>query len=157
MKPLTIGQIARRAGIGVETVRIYEARGYSRARPRVAGYRQYAEQAVAPLQSIRRAKERGFTFKESGELLALRLDLCPGVVGAAGPVKILQEPLLRFQAFLFSSRRNSVDKPARSPQNRGAALGGQLLPGFESPSVCQDRTEGLFFCAQTSDALTGNQ
>ena len=75
MKPLTIGQVARQAGIGVETVRFYERRGLL-AQPsrRASGYRQYTEDVVARLRFIRRAKELGFTLKEIVELLALRLD-----------------------------------------------------------------------------------
>jgi Hg(II)-responsive transcriptional regulator len=75
MSPLTIGQVARRAGVGVETVRFYERQGLL-AQParRASGYRQYDEGVVAWLRFIKRAKELGFTLKEIGELLALRLD-----------------------------------------------------------------------------------
>ncbi len=75
MTPLTIGQIARRAGVGVETVRFY-ARGGLLTRPprRGSGYRHYDEDTVTRLRFIRRAKELGFTLKEIKELLALRVD-----------------------------------------------------------------------------------
>src|SRR3954465_12227877 len=73
-KSLTIGKVAGRAGVGVETVRFYERQGLL-AEPdrRASGYRQYAEGVVARLRFIRRAKELGFTLKEIRELLALRL------------------------------------------------------------------------------------
>src|SRR2546425_6976159 len=75
MKPLTIGQVARRAGVGVETVRFYEREGLLEEPPRrESGYRQYGEDIVARLQFIRRAKELGFTLNEIKELLSLRLD-----------------------------------------------------------------------------------
>lgn len=75
MKPLTIGTVARSAGVGVETVRFYERHGLLAEPPRRAsGYRQYDEDAVAVLRFIRRAKELGFTLKEIKGLLALRLD-----------------------------------------------------------------------------------
>src|SRR5262249_10440299 len=75
MKTLTIGQVARQAGVGVETVRFYEREGLL-AEParRESGYRQYEGGAVARLRFIRRAKELGFTWKEIRELLALRDD-----------------------------------------------------------------------------------
>lgn len=75
MKPLTIGQVARSAGVGVETVRFYERQGLL-AEParKESGYRQYAEDVVARLRFIRRAKELGFSLKEIKELLALRVD-----------------------------------------------------------------------------------
>ena len=75
MKPLTIGDVARRAGVGVETVRFYERQGLlAEPQRRTSGYRQYDEEAVAVLRFIRRAKELGFTLKEIKGLLELRLD-----------------------------------------------------------------------------------
>ena len=75
MKPLTIGQVARSAGVGVETVRFYEREGLLDEPPRrPSGYRQYGESIVGRLQFIRRAKELGFTLSEIKELLSLRLD-----------------------------------------------------------------------------------
>lgn len=75
MKPLTIGQVAGRAGIGVETVRFYERAGLIAEPARKAsGYRQYDEDVVDRLRFIRRAKELGFTLNEIRELLSLKLD-----------------------------------------------------------------------------------
>ena len=74
-KPLTIGRVARRAGVGVETVRFYQRRGLIDEPPRrLSGYREYSDEVVARLGFIRRAKELGFTLNEIKELLALRLD-----------------------------------------------------------------------------------
>ena len=75
MKTLTIGQIARRAGVGVETVRFYERQGLlEEPDRRESGYRQYTEEVVFRLRFIRRAKELGFTLKEIQELVAFRSD-----------------------------------------------------------------------------------
>jgi MerR family mercuric resistance operon transcriptional regulator len=75
MKPLTIGQVARRAGIGVETVRFYERQGLVEQPARKeSGYRQFDEGTIARLRFIRRAKELGFTLNEIKELLSLKLD-----------------------------------------------------------------------------------
>lgn len=74
-KPLTIGLVARRAGVGVETVRFYERQGLIEEPPRrLSGYREYDDEVVARLGFIRRAKELGFTLKEIKELLSLRRD-----------------------------------------------------------------------------------
>ena len=71
--PLTIGLVARRAGVGVETVRFYEREGLLEQPARTgSGYRQYADAVVTRLRFIRRAKELGFTLKEIRELLDLR-------------------------------------------------------------------------------------
>ena len=75
MEILTIGQVARRAGVGVETVRFYERQGLLEEPPRRAsGYRQYPEQVVARLHFIKRAQRLGFSLKEISELLLLRVD-----------------------------------------------------------------------------------
>ncbi|MBI3821318.1 MAG: MerR family DNA-binding protein [Planctomycetes bacterium] len=75
MKPLTIGQVARSAGVGVETVRFYERQGLLQEPARKeSGYRQFTPDVVARLRFIKRAKELGFTLKEIKELLALRVD-----------------------------------------------------------------------------------
>lgn len=75
MKALTIGQVAKRAGVGVETVRFYERQGLLEApERRPSGYRQFDEEIVARLRFIRRAKELGFTLHEIKELLSLKRD-----------------------------------------------------------------------------------
>jgi len=72
---LSIGQLAARADVGVETVRFYERQGLLEEPERKAsGYRQFDEQAVNRIRFIRRAKELGFTLKEIKELLDLKLD-----------------------------------------------------------------------------------
>jgi len=75
MKAMTIGEVAKAAEIGVETVRFYEREGLiaEPARKR-SGYRQYPPETVRRLRFIRRAKELGFTLAEIGELLELRVD-----------------------------------------------------------------------------------
>src|SRR5215472_12544319 len=75
MDILSIGQVARRAEVGVETVRFYEREGLLEEPPRRAsGYRQYSEQVVSRLRFIKRAKLLGFSLKEISELLLLRVD-----------------------------------------------------------------------------------
>ena len=75
MQTLTIGKVARRAGVGVETVRFYEREGLITAPRRgVSGYRQYPEETVARIRFVRRAKALGFSLREVRELLSLRVD-----------------------------------------------------------------------------------
>ncbi|MCH7992461.1 MAG: MerR family DNA-binding protein [Gemmatimonadetes bacterium] len=72
---LTIGQLAHAAGVGVETVRFYERKGLLPAPPRSrSGYRQFPADAVGRLRFIRRAQNLGFSLREIGDLLALRVD-----------------------------------------------------------------------------------
>ena len=75
MESMTIGKVAERAGVGVETVRFYEREGLIEQPPRGgSGWRQYPEGVVSRLRFIRRAQELGFSLKEIEELISLRLD-----------------------------------------------------------------------------------
>jgi MerR family mercuric resistance operon transcriptional regulator len=74
MKSLTIGRLAREAGVNLETVRYYERRGLLPEPPRSAsGYRLFPSDAARRLRFIRRAQELGFSLKEIQELLSLRV------------------------------------------------------------------------------------
>lgn len=75
MRAMTIGQVAKRSGVGVETVRFYERKGLLDAPPRrESGYRQYSQEVIRRIQFIKRSKDLGFSLKEIGELLSLRVD-----------------------------------------------------------------------------------
>lgn len=69
---MKIGQLAQRAGVGIDTVRYYEREGLlPRAQRLASGYRTYGEQDVRRLRFVRRAKALGFTLPEIRELLDL--------------------------------------------------------------------------------------
>jgi MerR family mercuric resistance operon transcriptional regulator len=71
-RDLTIGKVARAAGVNVETVRYYQRSGLVPEPPRPAGsVRRYSEETVARLRFIKRAQELGFTLAEIRRLLAL--------------------------------------------------------------------------------------
>ncbi|HET9818913.1 MAG TPA: heavy metal-responsive transcriptional regulator [Rhodanobacteraceae bacterium] len=77
---LTIGSVARRAGVGIDTIRYYERQGLLPPPPRRAsGYRDYGEVAIERLRFIRRSKDLGFTLDEIRELLVLSSDRERGV------------------------------------------------------------------------------
>lgn len=75
MDGLTIGEMAKRAGVNRETVRYYERR---RLLPRparlVSGYRVFSDDALRRLKFIRHAKALGFSLAEVRELLGLRVN-----------------------------------------------------------------------------------
>lgn len=72
---LTIGDVAKEAGVGVETVRFYERKGLidRPVRPR-SGFRRYDEQTPRRIRFIRHGQELGFSLREIRELLDLRID-----------------------------------------------------------------------------------
>jgi MerR family mercuric resistance operon transcriptional regulator len=75
---LTIGQMAKAAGVNVETVRYYQRRGLLREPEKpLNGQRRYVEEDVSRLQFIRRAQVLGFTLDEIENLLRLEgADCC---------------------------------------------------------------------------------
>ena len=74
MAELSIGQVAQRAGVGIETIRFYEREGLIADPPRKpSGYREYSPEVVRRITFIRRAKDLGFSLKEIGELLGLKV------------------------------------------------------------------------------------
>lgn len=75
MKGFTIGQIARRSRVNIETLRYYERRGLLPNPPRrESGYRNYPPEAIERIRFIKHAQTVGFTLKEIKELLSLRVD-----------------------------------------------------------------------------------
>ena len=69
---IQIGELARRTGCSVETIRYYERVGVLPRPPRSAGrYRLYDSGDVRRLAFVRRARELGFTLDEVRALLVL--------------------------------------------------------------------------------------
>ena len=72
MTGMTIGLLAKAAGVNVETIRFYQRIGLIRAPAKPPrGVRRYADGDAARLRFIRRAQELGFTLAEIRQLLAL--------------------------------------------------------------------------------------
>ncbi len=75
MESLTIGHLAKAAGVNVETVRYYQRRGLVPVPPRrESAYRHYAHDDVARIRFVKRAQELGFSLRQISELLSLRVD-----------------------------------------------------------------------------------
>lgn len=72
MSTLSIGELAHRAGVAIDTVRYYERFELLAPAGRLAsGYRRYGEAELKRLQFIRRAKTLGFSLNDIRELLTL--------------------------------------------------------------------------------------
>ena len=69
---MNIGQLARLAGVPIDTVRYYERNGLlPLPARRASGYRNYQASDVERLRFVRRAKVLGFTLTEIRDLLQL--------------------------------------------------------------------------------------
>lgn len=70
---MKIGTVAKKTGIGIETIRFYEREGLIAVPGRgSSGYREYGDAIEIRLSFIRRAKDLGFSLKEIKELLSLK-------------------------------------------------------------------------------------
>ncbi|TAL54542.1 MerR family transcriptional regulator [Pandoraea sp.] len=69
---MSIGALARAAGVHVETIRFYQLKGLLRTPARPAqGIRRYAGADVAGVRFIKAAQRLGFSLDEAGQLLRL--------------------------------------------------------------------------------------
>jgi MerR family mercuric resistance operon transcriptional regulator len=73
MDAMTIGSLARAAGVNVETIRFYQRRGLMPQPKRPArGVRRYGEDAAQRLRFIKKAQDIGFSLAEVVQLLRLQ-------------------------------------------------------------------------------------
>ncbi len=81
MEQLTVGQLAKRSRVNLETIRYYEKQGLLPKPPRLhSGYRAFPIESVKHIRFIKQTQELGFSLKEVKELLSLRAN--PNSTGA---------------------------------------------------------------------------
>ncbi len=69
---MTIGKIAKKTALNVQTIRFYERAGLLEAAERTpSGYRQFEENTVERIEFIRKAQKIGYSLEEIKELLSL--------------------------------------------------------------------------------------
>ena len=71
METMTIGKLAKKADVGVETIRFYERKGLLKKPSAKSGFRQYSVEDAQKIRFIKRAQELGFTLNEVQELLKI--------------------------------------------------------------------------------------
>ncbi len=71
-KSLTIGHLANKAGVNIETIRYYQRVGLIIEPEKPAtGYRIYATETITRIRFIKRAQQLGFKLREVAELMQL--------------------------------------------------------------------------------------
>ncbi len=117
---MKIGEVAKAAGLGIDTIRFYEREGLIPPPPRrPSGYRVYSPDVVVSLRFIKRAKELGFSLKEIAELL--RLDSSSGATPAEfleraqAKLEDLEERIRALQRMRRSIRKLIESCPGRGP------------------------------------------
>lgn len=82
------GELARRAGVNLQTVRFYERQGLLPSPLRTAsGYRSYQQSDLERVLFIKRNQEIGFTLAEIKQLIDLH-----GVLASMGPRQFQKRP-----------------------------------------------------------------
>ena len=72
MKALKRGNLAKMAGVNIETIRYYEKQGILPEPDRSpSGYRQYDDETVNRIRFVKRAQKLGFSLSEIKQLLKL--------------------------------------------------------------------------------------
>ena len=120
-RAMTIGRLARAAGVNVETIRYYQRRGLldEPHRP-LQGYRHYPDDTVKRLRFIKRAQALGFTLEEIASLLRLEGAACCADTRelAAHKVAVIEQKLLDLAAMrdaLSALVRQCGDERANGP------------------------------------------
>lgn len=128
---LTIGSIARRAGVNVQTVRYYERRGIlSPSGRRASGYRVYAPGAVRVIRFIKNAQALGFSLDEITGLLKLRI----GRGAQCGPARRRAEARLRVVRERIAGLRaieRTLQRLLKTCARRGTADFCPILESFD--------------------------
>lgn len=136
---MTIGALAKAAGVSVETIRYYQRLGLiGEPRRPPGGQRQYSEQAVGELRFVQHGQQLGFTLAEIKDLLRLA-----GTKSWAEVRKVAERRYARLvlhagQLTVMSVRLNALLRQSRRHKGRGldpiiAALQGAALRTRNAP------------------------
>ncbi len=122
-KPLTIHAAARKAGIGIETIRYYQRIGLiEKPEKPLSGYRVYSEDLIAKLLFIQRAKELGFSLTEISTLLGLGDGSCAEIKElAAHKLAIVNNKLHDLQA-IANTLENLIQSCESSSSDHGCPI-----------------------------------
>jgi len=104
-KKLTIGLLAKTAGVNLETIRYYQRIGLiTEPEKPEQGYRVYPSDSLSQLKFIKRAQQLGFSLAEIAELLELGEGSCADVREKA------------------EQKREQIDKQIKDLKNLSATL-----------------------------------
>jgi MerR family copper efflux transcriptional regulator len=120
VQTFTISALAKKAGVGIDTVRYYERAGLlSEPTRRPSGYRDYSMDAVEQLRFIRRAKELGFTLEEIGDLMSLTKQRDSGIQGvkasAEAKLKVVEAKIGELQRMRRGLQKLITACPGHGP------------------------------------------
>jgi MerR family copper efflux transcriptional regulator len=129
---MKIGDLAKRAGINIQSIRFYEREKVLKQPLRTAsGYRAYSERDLEDLVFIRQCQQLGFALKEIKELA----DLHHSVMSLRDDGTIAPGEMQRIKS-ITAERLQSIDEKICSLQQMRARLvaGSSLLAAGRCPA-----------------------
>ncbi len=103
MDTLKIGEVARRAGVGVDTVRFYERRGLLPSAPRrPSGYREFTTATVERIRFAKDLQSMGFSLED---IVGMLRDVDRGTADCASEQHRFEEVLRRLDDKIASLQR----------------------------------------------------
>ena len=118
---MTIGRLAKAAGVNVETIRYYQRRGLiEEPQKPLGGQRRYPESALSALAFVRRAQNLGFSLDEVKALMALTETSDCGAARViaehkrsvlSSRIDELERMRKQLDAFIAACKRNKGKKP----------------------------------------------
>ncbi len=119
----TISMAAKKAGIGLETIRYYQRIGLvEEPKKPNSGYRVYPEETVSRLKFIQRAKELGFSLSEISTLLVLGDGQCVETREIAShKLTIIKNKISDLQA-IESTLEKLINSCEKNPSHQGCPI-----------------------------------
>ncbi len=116
METLTIGDLAKVAGVPPRTIRFYEEKGILPSPSRSpSGYRLYGPDDLKRLSLVRRARSLGFSLTEVGNLILLaQHERCDSFQGKAAQLMIQKLAEVDAAIQQLNETRRELEKSIRS-------------------------------------------
>ncbi|MGZ4691073.1 MAG: MerR family transcriptional regulator [Acidimicrobiia bacterium] len=134
--PLTIGEVAERAGIATSAVRYYERRGLLVADERRSGQRRYREDTLRRLVFIGMLQDAGLSLDDIAGILEAP-DVATWKSIARTRLEVLDEEIERLQqarAYLAGALLCRYDHPATECRIMGLEIDRRLEPSSRPPT-----------------------
>ena len=136
---MTIGRLAARSGVHVETIRYYQRLGLMPTPQRhYTSVRRYAEDAIGRVQFIKRAQALGFSLDEVKLLLALSIGAhCAETrVLAEQKRRVIERKIADLRAI-----RRSLDKLIQACERGGRGSGCPVIESLSGNLTAAPKTE----------------
>lgn len=141
MKTLRSSEVARLAGVNVETLRFYERKGILPEPPRrESGYREFPADTVALIRFVKRAQELGFSLREIKGLLELRDLPRPS---RADIRRVASDKITEIETKIrdLEAIRAALGRLVQACSGRGAIAGCPIVEALACDGACGEKSQ----------------